>query len=205
MGDHLNSPDTVPRRQPSPGGHSDALAKTSITIIGPTTCDRGSSSKLHLLALADKSGEESWAMPTYKYAAQLTRFPDCPPPNTSATGVAYRLVHNPMLTDDFLPNPEQRRNKNSDREHPEESCTSWGLSMFTTSNALQKKFGRLIGKYPNIANDVGDHIAQGTLLGTHGVITKPNKEHHFNLFEFADVNIAILFRIVSKIQSAGPK
>jgi hypothetical protein len=204
MGDHQNNPDTALRSQP-PGGHVDALAKTSITIMGPTTFDRSGRSRLHLLAPSDKSGEESMAMPSYKYAAQMARFPDCPPPNKSATGVAYRLVHSPMLEDDFLPNPEQQRNKNSDRQQQEESCTSWGLSMFTTSNALQKKFGRLIGKYPHIANDVGDHIAEGALLGTHGVITKPNKENHFNLFEYADVNIAVLFRVVSKIQPVEPK
>jgi hypothetical protein len=76
---------------------------------------------------------------------------------------------------------------------------AWGLSMFTTAEAIQKKFGKLIAKYPNIANDIGDHIAEGTLHSSHGVITKPNKHHHFNLFEFVGIDVSVHFRVIGKL------
>ncbi|MDI1447279.1 hypothetical protein [Polyangium sp. 6x1] len=138
-------------------------------------------------------------MPEYKYAERFKSLPECPPPNNPAGGVVYRLVHNPIIEDDFLPNPEREKNKGNQHEQPP-SCTAWGLSLFTTAAALQKKFGKLLGKYPNLANDVGNHIAEGTLVDSHGVTTKPNKEHHLNLFEFQGPNLAPVFRLVGPIQ-----
>jgi hypothetical protein len=74
--------------------------------------------------------------------------------------------------------------------------------MFTSAEAIQKKFGGrngLLRKYRHLCAEVGEYIASGTLDQTHGKTTQPNKSKHFDLHEFVGADLASVFKIVEKI------
>lgn len=162
----------------------------------PSAIATGARSPL-LLAIPVGNGRACSTMSAYKYQSQFASMVGCPPPCSPASGTVYRVVHKPIVARDLEPTaitkPDEPR-----------SCGSWGISMFTTQKALQDKWGKLIGKYPNLANDVGDHIAEGSLVAAHGMITKPNKEKHFNLHEFNGPNLAPVFRVTVQIKIVPP-
>src|SRR4051812_40275245 len=115
-------------------------------------------------------------MPAYEYAAGLAALGSCPPPCRPAGGKAFRLVHNPIRAKDFHPTALGLKEGEAVT-----TCGQWGVSLFTTAEAVQRTLGKTLGKYPHIANDVGDHIAAGILGAEHGDATVPSKSRHYNL------------------------
>jgi hypothetical protein len=136
--------------------------------------------------------------PAFKYAAHLAALRGCPPQCSPTSGQVFRVVHDPMVGRDFEPKGL----------HPKDGvapdCSDWGLSMFTTADALQKRLGPLMRKYRNMINDIGGCIAVGTLTSAHGKATSPSRALHFDLYEFAGVNLAPLFAIVDEIRIPPP-
>ncbi|WP_437686429.1 hypothetical protein [Sorangium sp. So ce176] len=155
------------------------------------------------LALALQAARQSEPMPAYKYEASLRAIDGCPPPCSLPNGVAFRVVHNPIRPLDFEPKAAQPNDDDAVEEEPK-TCGDWGLSMFTSLASIQKKWGKLIGKYPHLSNDVGDHVASGQLTPSHGGVTKPNKEHHFNLYEFHGADLPTVFTVVARINVIVP-
>lgn len=137
--------------------------------------------------------------PPFKYATELAQFEGCPPPSEIAKGVAFRVVHDPIRSSDFVPKAMQPRSQDDDVLL---ECSDWGLSMFTSAKAVQDKFGGrsgLLKKYPRLLAEVGEYIAKGTLDPTHGKTTRPGKRGHFDLHEFVGADVAAGFDVVEKI------
>jgi len=133
-------------------------------------------------------------MSIHKYAAELRGLPGCPPQCDAASGVAYRFVRSPITGDDFVPTaikyPEERAH----------CCAAWGISLFESDEAASKKYNFLIKKYPNIHKDLGDHLASGALLPSHGGVTVPDaRSGHFCLHEYAGTDLVPAFKIVRKL------
>jgi len=129
----------------------------------------------------------------FKYAAELQRLQNCPQGCVPASGVVYRLVHDPFdKYYDFSPSALWK---------PEyvDKCAGWGLSLYTTEAAARKRresIRKAARKYPHISKEIGDCIARATLVPTHGQMTLPNSEKHFTLFEFVGTDLSSAFKIV---------
>lgn len=127
-----------------------------------------------------------------KYAAEINKFSDCPPVNSSGrSGDAFRFVFTPVGPDSFIPVallPSRQGN-------PVYCCSDWGLSMFDSSASARKRFSALMKKFPNIGKRVGTHLAKGSLTPACGPCTPP-KKGHFDLHPEKGIAVHSLFSIV---------
>lgn len=148
-------------------------------------------------SIASCNHAEAWAnmlgwMSAHKYASEFGTLAGCPPACEAAAGVAFRFVHKPLNELSFVPVAIKRTSKAG-------CCRAWSLSMYDDEARAVRKYGELLKKYPHIANDIGDHLAKGTLQKTHGEMTQPSHSGHFDLFEYSGVKIHTAFTIVKKL------
>jgi hypothetical protein len=132
------------------------------------------------------------SMSGHKYAKEFAQIQGCPPPCTPAQGVAFRFVHNPMTSRDFIPTAITINERKT-------CCEGWALSLFRDQAQAAKKFRDLVKKYKHIRNDLGGSLAQGTLASSHGEVTDPNQITHFSLYEFTGADLLPAFKIVAQL------
>jgi hypothetical protein len=130
-----------------------------------------------------------------KYAAELGRYPNCPPTDASpCTKVAFRFVHSEA---------EDRRNflcpaKINPRRQfsPDKRCDALALSLFSTREKATKFYQDLRRSNPNIYKLIGSCLSSGQLELTDGVATVERTDGHFSLWESADANLVTRFKVV---------
>lgn len=76
------------------------------------------------------------------------------------------------------------------------ACSEFGLSMFGTEEQARAKFGALVETRPEIRKTIGTHLAQISLMPSHGLQTYPTETGHFDLFEYQDVDLVPCTQIV---------
>jgi hypothetical protein len=118
---------------------------------------------------------------------------DCPPSECrEAAGMAYRYVHNPITSADFLPSAPDIPNRLK-------LCKAWGISLYASPEQARVAYKENIASRPQLVKKVGDHLAVATLSATHGVIQGPAKNGHVTLHEYATVQLETVFRLFERI------
>lgn len=127
-------------------------------------------------------------MPEFKYVALLDDLPDeCPPSQAEPTArLAFRFVFDPLDMRSF----EVFATRRPAQFATDPCCSHCALSMFATEEHARAKFAKLMAIRKNIGKLIGDHLAEVTLAEEHGVQTAPNTDGHFDLHEYANVDLA---------------
>src|SRR5664280_70016 len=86
--------------------------------------------------------DEGDSLCRFKYGNELASIGPMPPIQP-AGGTACRIVHNPILAKDFLPQAKLR-------ELDTVTCSSWALSMFKNHNAAKKKLDSMVSRHPKL-------------------------------------------------------
>lgn len=135
-------------------------------------------------------------MPLFKYEKEQKLLKNCPPARFKNLHFeAFRLVKNsPPTARDFIPcaiSQPTRKFFNCEQE-----CSALGLSFFTTSDELERTFGRLRRNMKNFSKIFGDKIAKGQIKSSHGVSSVPNSDGHFTLHEYDSCALETEFVII---------
>lgn len=137
----------------------------------------------------------------FKYARDIQHLSACPPRKYKQdTREAYRWVkelNGSIDPKSFLPPGKVDAPR---RNHPAApSCQDLALSAFVTAEAARKRY-RELAHIPGFVARVGDKIAVGVFGVADGVQSKPcSKQGHFELHEYADVNLAPSFNIIGPV------
>ncbi|HUB60553.1 MAG TPA: hypothetical protein VL978_07625, partial [Puia sp.] len=134
---------------------------------------------------------------TFKYKDQIRSIGGCPATDcVEGERDSYRWVHAEPITEDFLPQAleDPVRRRPIDETDLERRCLSWGLSMYDTIEAAIVRFKQVISrirgaKQPDFRTQKGDSVAFIQLKPSHGRTSPSNKEQHFTLFEYEDVDL----------------
>lgn len=137
----------------------------------------------------------------FKYAREIAEadcvpcpMPDCKPLNVTA----LRLVHNPIISNDFLPVrrifPTRRFSNNAGR------CSGWALSMWMSEHELRNRAAGLFANRPGLRVVLGDHIATVKIAESDGLCTAPDERTHFGLFEYADAALEKSCSVIGALQ-----
>ena len=137
--------------------------------------------------------------PTLKHQADIAVHcpTDCPPVDAIPRDIkAFRLVHDPLVVDDFKSHIQLRRlPKATDEIH--KKCAHCGLSLYASVYRAEK---HLRGQ-PYRSRIKYTHIAEGQILKAHGLCTNQNDTtSHFTIHEYSNVNLPPLFTVVQSIE-----
>ena len=132
-----------------------------------------------------------------KYAEDLARIINCPPPEAAACnrGLAYRFVHD-TIEDERNFQPPAKLNPSRRFKDDEECCAAHALSMFSTEAKAAAFFADLRKVHKNIHKTIGGSIAEGRLDGSDGLSTAPDESGHFDLFQADGVDFSKSFSII---------
>jgi len=119
-----------------------------------------------------------------KYATHLGKCEQpCPPATSKAkSDLAFRFTSATPSAADFVPVGIMR-------PRAEDSCSSFGLSFFTTLAFARDRYRALGKKGANIAARVGSHIAKVSISLADGVATPPSSSGHFDFHEAATATL----------------
>lgn len=132
-----------------------------------------------------------------KYQSDLCSINDCPPLTSERVQrQAYRFVFNPICEKSFIPQGIKKPQRVSGSTNDVERCSLLGLSMFDSDTKAITRYKYLKGLMRNIEKTIGTHLAQGKIRSTDGLVTKPNNQGHYDLFEFKNVNLSPNFQII---------
>jgi hypothetical protein len=132
-------------------------------------------------------------MKRFKYQKEIERL-DCKLSGFSE--IIYEEVFHWVFKDcdesSFYPvavnNPNRRNN-----------CNGWALSFFDTQKNAKQRLLEIAKHSKNIFKKLGTHIASGPINKDDGVSNEPNKNGHFDLFEYKEVNLSSKFKIVEVV------
>lgn len=131
-----------------------------------------------------------------KYNVDLCAINDCPPLTSERVQrQAYRFVFNPICEKSFIPQGIKKPQRVSGSTNDVERCSLLGLSMFIDEEKALTRYQELKSKFKNINKLIGTHLAAGIIEPKHGLITKPNKQGHYDLFESKDIDLCLDFKI----------
>jgi len=129
-------------------------------------------------------------MSKFKYQKQIESIPNYPSSACKPMNIeAFRFVFEDMNhINNFLPvlliKPMRRLPTYSAR------CSGYALSFFTTLEKARSRYLELKKRgIKNIEENLGTHIAKGTIDETDGVVSEINKSGHFDLHEFKNTDL----------------
>jgi hypothetical protein len=145
---------------------------------------------------------------TFKYAAAIARFTDCPPNRYSnQEREVFRFVQtDPPDARSFLPvtirdagHPFAPDGALAPREFADDAdgCRAWALSLWTTEAKARRKHAELRSKYPELK--VGDFLARGRVLPDDGVMGRPSASGHLSLHEYEASDLAPRFSVIGRL------
>jgi len=141
----------------------------------------------------------------FKYKELISHIPNCPPSDSQCKEItAFRFVFEDLNhRNNFIPvlliNTQRintaRLKKDADK------CAGYALSFFSTLENAKKRYFELKYKrgLKNIDKILGTHIAQGLIIENDGVVSKVDKQGHFNLHEFEQVDLKSQFSLIYAI------
>ncbi len=126
-----------------------------------------------------------------KYAVELSKLANCPPPTKSEYRNGFRFAQsNKGDLKNFQPVAILSPSRLSKLDRAA-CCSAYALSMFDTYANLLAKAKSLRKSNPNILKSIGDHAIEFQLEATDGRHTVKNSSTgHFDFHEFADFNAA---------------
>ena len=136
-------------------------------------------------------------MPQYKYAVDLRTMNNCPPPAASkGVQAGYRFVWCPVGVDCFLPIAKMETTR-SNNPNSKPSCSAFAISLFVDEVSARKKLKEVHGFKKGAM--LWTHLAVVGLTPSHGRQTEPSKTGHFELFEYADVELHTVSTLVGPL------
>ncbi len=128
-------------------------------------------------------------MPAYKYDTLHGQVPDsekpCPPRQANeAERVGFHFVFVPVDArsfEVFAP----RKNRFGENG----CCSDCAVSMFETEEQARAAFAKYERDFKNFRIRNGDHLGEIALKKNHGVQTDSDEEGHFDLHEYAGVDL----------------
>lgn len=130
-------------------------------------------------------------MPQYKYQKEIDplrlvgKFPDVF--SIPENKIGYRFVRKDNLVKSFDPpmimNPRRKLSN-------EKIISGYALSFYDDKLSAKNCYHSLSKTFHNIKTGIGDSIGTVSLAVEDGMITKPDKKAHFDLFEFENRNFA---------------
>jgi len=128
---------------------------------------------------------------------------DCPSLTCSKPQLeAFRWVTLPVDESlNYLPNilRNQAKGRPARSHWPDDTfkCSCCGLSMFTSKEAAVHKFSSI----PELnRKKLGfTHVARATITLDHGLASIPNREGHFDFFEYEDFDTVASFKLDSSL------
>lgn len=139
----------------------------------------------------------------FKYQSEIESIPDCPPDDYKSQRLkAFRFVfedtnHQNNFRPVLIIKP--RRRKTGMFRRNTAKCQGYGLSFFDSLENAHQKYFKLIKIRPQLAKTLGTHIAEGVIDRTDGVVSKINREGHFTLHEFEQVDLKDKFSPVLEV------
>jgi hypothetical protein len=111
---------------------------------------------------------------SYEHDKALKRFHNCPSERNPAKGTAYRWVWGVDDSRNWLP-------RSVEIPGMKESCSTWGLSFFSSKEKAIEKLRHVRANY---SNKYPSKIAEVKLQEVHGTTTVPNRDTHFDVHPF---------------------
>jgi hypothetical protein len=132
-----------------------------------------------------------------KYNSDLCVITDCPPSScTSESRDSFRFVFNPLDSKSFLPQGKKSPQRVHKENRNQIKCSLLGLSMFSSEKAARDHYIKLREFVTNIDKTIGSHLANGRIESHHGLMSNPSNSGHFDLFEFAGVDLTQDFSVM---------
>lgn len=129
-----------------------------------------------------------------QYITGTEQIASCPPQDaTPKNQEAWRWVFRPLTASSFRPVAVANPPRLHRAEDPMERCSCWALSMYASYEQGAKAFIALEKKIPRARKIFGDAIAGGMITPAHGVCTVPQKNGHFDLHPFIDIDLVTAF------------
>jgi len=133
----------------------------------------------------------------WKYAADLSNHPGCPPNGEPHVGTAFRFVQCDMSDSrNFLP---ALKNNPRRKLRPHEQCFGYSLSLYTTRDKAVARWQYLHDEHGNFHKTAGDSLAAGDLCATDGQACNYNHNGHFEFFEFDTSDLPAKFSFLEKL------
>ena len=80
-----------------------------------------------------------------------------------------------------------------------ETPTGFALSFFETKDAGICRLKTITSNKPNLLKRLGTHIAEGKIVNSDGICCDPDKNRHFDLFEYLGTDLKANFTILGHI------
>ena len=100
-----------------------------------------------------------------------------------------RIEHPNNFLPRYLLKPEMTR----------ENCIGWGLSLFETLEQAENRLYEIAQNRKRIYKAIGTHVAEGRLTENEGISDKAQRNGHFTLFEYAEIDLQNNFKIIAQI------
>jgi hypothetical protein len=119
--------------------------------------------------------------------------PNCPPDTTSERNyTAYRYVHSPITSNNFIPVAISSPSRNFGPGVP---CSAFGLSLWASEQQAMEKYEKLKRSCKMIRESIGTHLARGDISSSDGLSSEVSKSGHIDLFEYSTCNLESRFTI----------
>lgn len=142
---------------------------------------------------------------SYKYQSEIDKLElknyKCPPEFSKiANQKAYRWVFSPYKKDCFNPPAiKSPLRANNNKASEEDKCGLFGMSMHISIEASIKAFLFLEKTNRKLREKMATHIAEGTLMPSHGVCTEEDEFGHFDFYEYKNNNCTKHFSVIQEI------
>lgn len=74
--------------------------------------------------------------------------------------------------------------------------SGYALSCFTDEDKAEARYQALHKTFKLISKTIGDSLAEGTLLGEHGMMSAPDElSTHFDFYEYASFDASLVFTL----------
>jgi hypothetical protein len=127
---------------------------------------------------------------TFKYGLLLATCPEKPCPSNddfrAGTITGYRLIHWPLIQDDFKPLVLLKRCS----EARKKKCAARALSFYVSAEAVRGMVDRVAERGTDVTGWLGTQMCTIDILETDGLISEPTQEGRFSLHEFQGVSLA---------------
>lgn len=87
----------------------------------------------------------------------------------------------------------------NDKDRAKDTPTGYALSFFETKDAGCLRLKNLTQNKPFLKKKLGTHIALGKIANNDGLCSEPDKNKHFDLFEYTGVNLIPNFTILEEV------
>jgi hypothetical protein len=125
---------------------------------------------------------------------------DCPPSEILGSNKAFHFAFSPIEDPRNFRTPFERKPVRKNTK--DFNCTDFAISFFNSENKAETFFFSILNEHVRVKLGY-THISAGELTEDDGYQTIPEKDGHFDLFEFIDrrITFATRFKIVSLLKA----